>query len=90
MNDPEGRMKAGSISTRSKYASILHVFLLALFSLMLASAARAQFTGQQRNEAELAGATVVAVNFEGNKQLSSDELATVTATSVTGVFSRIL
>ena len=97
MNDARGRMKdtktlRGSLMTsfRSSFAFILHVPVLALLFIMIASAARGQYTGSnRRDEADLAGGEVIALNFEGNHQISSDELSTVTATSVTGGFSRM-
>src|ERR1700733_4566781 len=91
MNDAAGRMKDEMTSSRSSFAFIFHASLLAIFSLLIAANARAQLTGpEQYDETELAGGNVIAVNFEGNHQLSSDELATVTATNFTGWFSRTL
>ncbi len=53
--------------------------------------ANAQVTGPPEGDlADYAGDEIVAVRFVGNHELSSDELATVVQTKVTGIFPRML
>lgn len=75
-----------SLSAR---ASRLLTVLVCLISV--ASGTRAQRTGptEQPSE-EIRAGQIIAVQFEGNHQLSSDELATVVSTTASGSFSNFL
>jgi|GEM_PF-2329655 len=64
----------------------------ALFFLVsLATGARAQLTGPaEQQQDNIHAGQIVAVTFQGNHELSSDELATVTATKAPGSISNFL
>src|SRR5207248_394131 len=60
-------------------------------SLLGSSIVHAQFTGPGGRETQtVPPGPVVDLRFEGNSAISDAELATVTATKVTGFFSRLL
>src|SRR5579872_4756864 len=62
-----------------------------VFLVIVSTSARAQVTGPPEEPSEeIRAGNIVAVQFEGNHALSSDELATVTETKVTSPFSRLL
>ncbi len=66
--------------------------IVLLFLLISSSLAEAQSTNteQEGQPEKITTGQVVAVVFQGNNALSSDELATVTSTKVTGWFTRKL
>lgn len=79
--------------SRARFASSLRrsALIAAACTVLSQGSARAQFTAP--SERELRGippGDVVAVNFEGNRELSNAELSTIIATQVTGGISTFL